>query len=423
MGRNLLFDRPVLIYSMVDQSVVSAANFLTTILIGRASGASELGIYAVCFAIILFASAACESVVISPYMVLVRSLPATRQALYGGSMLLHQGVMALISSALVLLAAGALFLMDGNSSLHDGLLALALALPAVLAREFGRRFSMAHMRPENALVVDVTTAALQLAGLAGLAWVSALSVGSALLVISFANLSAVAVWYIVEHPILRFSLHAAIEDLNRNLRLGAWNFVAFTTFIAQLYIAPWVLASLADPSMIGLFAACHSIVMLSNPLTQGIANNLMPRCARATSEADQRETRKLVYRYTWVLAVIMVAMCAPIGIFGSELLSILYGSEFSGAGATVIVLAAAAVARGVAMSVYIGLWATGHSDLNARVNLTGLLVQITGLVLLFPVFGLVGAGLAVLTADISAALARFLLFRNAKLFIVGAQPV
>lgn len=396
-----------LAHSLLDQAVVSLQNFGTIVLIGRVCGAEELGIYVVCFTTILLATASCESLVIAPYMVLAGSRRPHDERTYLGSVVAHQIVLALLFSLALGVSAVLVGASDGATHFTIPLLMLAIALPAILVRELARRYSMAELRAQNAVVVDVAAAALQLAGLLGLATAGLLDVTTALGAIAAANIVSILPWWLAEQPRFRLSLSAVLADFRRNVLLGIWNLCALLTFIVLLYGTPWALTVLGSQAAVGIFGAAHSLAMVTNPLTQGIANNLMPACAITWREGGFARTRPLVERYTLVLVGSLAVVGAPIALFGDFLLSLLFGQGFAGHGGLIAILTLAAVVRAGAMAGYIGLWAAGRSDINAGINVLGLLTLFASFTMLYPQAGLLGAGLAALSADILSAALRF----------------
>ncbi|WP_353646652.1 hypothetical protein [Mesorhizobium sp. WSM2239] len=409
--------------TLADQAVVSALNFITTLVIGRVCGSAELGIYAICFTIIVLSSAACESLVIAPYMALSKNLSADSKRTYLGSIVSHQLLLAIVLSA-GLIVAVTIFGSLKASELQNPLLLLAVILPAILARELARRYSMAEFAPKDALMIDLAAAVLQLACILVLAASAWLTVSSALLAIGFANLVSLIPWRMAKKFPMKVVSRAVRDDFVKNCRLGVGNLAALATFLGQLYLAPWLLVHIADAAAVGLFAACHALVMITNPLTQGIANSLMPRSVVAWTHGDGPQIRSLVERYSALLGVAMAILCLPLVLFGDVILSRLFGDGFDGQGTTVAVLAVAAMVRAIAMSAYIGLWAVGRSHVNAAVNVAGLIFLVLALPQLFPTFGLQGAAIAVLLADSFSAMARFFLFyQNTKRTVRNEQPV
>src|SRR5690606_32786604 len=128
-----------------------------------------------------------------------------------------------------------------------------------------------------------------------------------------------------------------------------------------------------------------------NPLTQGVANHLMPKCAHAYASDRFDDCRRLVDGYTLRLLLAMCCLTVPLCLFGGALIVFLFGRDFSDLGLVIAILALAALVRTVAMPAYIGLWAFARSGANAAINVFGLLFLIVSIAWAFPRYGLVGA--------------------------------
>ena len=98
--------------ALADQAVVSGASFLTTVMIGRWTNASELGTYAIAYSILLSSLAAQESLISLPYSIQRHRPPGTPAEHAGGSLALSglmsaTGAIVLTVTALALSIGGA----------------------------------------------------------------------------------------------------------------------------------------------------------------------------------------------------------------------------------------------------------------------------------------------------------------------------
>src|SRR5207245_10919035 len=122
--------------ALIELGVVSGTSFLTTILIGRWCGASELGVYALGFSLLVSWGCVHQSLIALPYTIYRhRGLWGTQEE-YAGSALVHNGLLSAL--ALVALAVGALFLSLGGPMAGAAAVAWTLpgALPFALLRVF-----------------------------------------------------------------------------------------------------------------------------------------------------------------------------------------------------------------------------------------------------------------------------------------------
>lgn len=397
-------------YTLADQGVVSLLNFLTTVAVGQFSGADELGPYILAFTVVTLVAVSCDAFVGTPYMTQHPHMREDRRRAYAGSIAVQQAALAAVAAVCLATAALAISaaMLDGRAARI--LIVLALTVPAVLAREFARRISLAHLQPGHALTIDAAAAFMQLSAIAALAGTGTLSAVTALGAIGLSSILAAGSWLLFARPSMAFDRAAIREDFLRSRNEGLWTCAALATFLVHIFAASWALAFLSTADQVGLFAACQTLVMISNPLVTGLANIVMPRAAHAYAKAGPAGVRSTAVRSVVPLAVSMTLMSAPLVVFGGAILPLIYGSAFAGLGGTVALLATACAIRAAGVSPYIGLWALGRSHSNFTVNLGGITVTMLTLPWLFMHFGIVGAAAAVLLGDVAAAAARWILF-------------
>ena len=156
--------------SLVDQAVISATSFITTILVGRWCGADELGVYSMGFSLLISWISVQESLVSLPYTIYRHRFAKEDPAEYAGSALTHYLLLSALAMAVLVVTAVGLFLCGAVSSLVTVTWVLTAVVPFALLREFRRQFAFAHLRMAQALGVDLVMAALQIVGLAWLGW-------------------------------------------------------------------------------------------------------------------------------------------------------------------------------------------------------------------------------------------------------------
>ncbi|WP_404399961.1 lipopolysaccharide biosynthesis protein [Pelagibacterium halotolerans] len=394
--------------SVLDQAVISGTNFVTTVFIGRLMGASDLGIYILIFTVLTFLIGTAESLIAAPMTSLIHKYSEARKPEYLGNVFIHHGI--LVTIVTISIVAASAYAYFNAPALALPLAAAALWIPAVLTRELARRYWMATFRPAFALGLDLAIAVLHVAWLGLLAVTRFTSLAAILIGAFVAQIVGIWVWWRRAGPALRPALPAWREHLKVHLRLGSSNLLALGTFIAQLYAAPWLLALLATPSHIGQFAACHTLVMLTNPLTQGLANAVMPQAALLSSEGNTSALRHYTATTALRLSLVVLPLAVPLALFGGPLLALLYGEAFGGLQAIITILALAAVIRSAAMAAYVSVWAVHRSAWNALANVAGLLMTAVVTFMLFDGLGLLGAAIALLAGDLLAALIRTVAF-------------
>src|SRR5437763_519733 len=207
----------------IDQAVVSGSSFVALIMIGRASDANQLGMYAIAMSILAVMLATQESLVTRPYAIQLHK-PLGTPAEHAFSAL----VLSLLLSAAgsVLLSAAALVLTAVNHSSAWASIAwvLAAAIPFVLVREFARRFAIAHLSLIPALAVDLAVTGLTLVLMGWLAWSRRLDAATALAALGASCAATTLAWLFLSRNEFKFRLGFVRATLHQSWSLGKWLF-------------------------------------------------------------------------------------------------------------------------------------------------------------------------------------------------------
>ena len=152
------------VLSLVDQAIVSATGFLTTFLIARWSGSTQLGIYALGLSLLLSVLGFQDSLILQPYLIQRYYPEGTTAERAGASLTLS--ILFSAGSILVLIVAALGFLVWGaGPEMVVMTWAIAGIVPFALTRDFARRFAFAHLDTGRVLLLDLAAAIIQLSAL------------------------------------------------------------------------------------------------------------------------------------------------------------------------------------------------------------------------------------------------------------------
>jgi O-antigen/teichoic acid export membrane protein len=334
--------------ALADQAVVSGASFLTTVMIGRWTDASQLGAYAIGYSILVSSLAVQESLISLPYSI-QRHRPLGTPAEHAGGSLALSGLFSALGVVVLTATALALLVWGAGPELLAMTWALAGVMPFVLMREFGRRFAFAHLHISQALLLDAAAAAIQLGALGWLAWSGRMSAVTACAALGVAcGLTAIGWLYLfrADFAIRRGQLRASLKQ---SWGLGKWLFGGQLTVQVQHYITYWLLVVIAGAAVTGVYTACMSVVAFANPLMLGVRNILAPRSVLAWKTGGGAGLRRQAIRDTLLLGVIMASFCLLVLFAGEDVMRFLYhGKEYDGHGHILTVLALAMLASAVA---------------------------------------------------------------------------
>lgn len=388
-------DRPRLL-TLLDQGVVAAASFATTLIVGRVCGKEELGFYLVALTLLGLVMEFQEVLIWLPYTYFRPRLPASEAASYTGSALLQQVAFSLVALPFLGLVAYAL----ARRGAPPGLVAIPATLLAaglsIYFLEFCRRMYFAHLEMGKALGLDLAASGLKIGGLILLAWLESLSASRALWVYSLAGGLSVLAWLMEYRQNLSFSLAGARDVLKRHWSFGKWLLGGNQAYNLSNYVFPWFLAALGDLQGVGVLAACQSMVSLVNPVIVGSRNFLLPQAARVFSSRKAAEMRHFILVNTLLVGAVVGSVSLLVIVGGDRLVQVLFGPQFAGHGLLLGLLAAQVWVGALPLAADCGIWALGRPDVTAKIYLARLLATLSVGLLLVSWIGLMGAALAML---------------------------
>ena len=411
---NRLFDATVQkgTLSLIDQGVVSGTSFVTTVIIGRMCGPGSLGVYSLAFTFTALTACVQEALISLPYVVYGNRLRGKDRAECAGSSLIHCAALAAL--AIVCLAVvGAIFSAGfGPPQVAPVIWILTAIIPVLMLREFVRRMAFAHLNVSTALVLDAVAATLQIGGLLLLAATGTLSVVGAYAVIGVACAVTGLAWLWRSRNAFVPRREQVVKDAVRNWLFGRWVFATALVVVSRGYAVPWMLALMLGAKATGVFVACETVILLSNPFVLGMGNVLAPMASRALASGGRSGVRRVVRKTGMLVVGAMVAFCGLAIVFGGEFVRLLYGSEYAGNDPTISVLAIALLVTSLAMTVRTGLFALERPDVNFKAGAWGLAAMAIVALCLIDELGVLGAAFGLLAESVVTTSLTYLGYRS-----------
>lgn len=396
---------------LCDQMLVSGTSFLTTVLIGRILGKSQLGLYVLAYSVVIVLLEVQNSLIASPYTINRPRLNAASQAAHTGNALaLSIGLSALATIVLLIINStfpGGL----GLSELKPPFLSLALIAAPILVKEFGRRVCFAHLNTRGVLLIDVTATVIQVGGLLLLMSLGSASVCGVYLLIAAASGTAAVMWLLTWRRRTAVTSSGPLVMLRETWSFGMWVLTGNLALVLSQQLYPWYLAWLRGPDAAGAFAACAGLLALINPLVSAVGNYLGPITANAHLRGG-RELSRVVRQASVLLFLVVGVFCAVMIFEGSRLLLVLYGTGYRVDPYIFAILAASVLASTCTLALGFGFWAVGRPDINLKINLVSTITAVSIGPALVGTYGLVGAAYGLLAANTAVSLLRLLLLRR-----------
>lgn len=318
-------------WALLDQGMVSAANFLTTILIARHLGIEEFGRFTLAWLVVLFAASLQMAMVISPMMSIGPKQRPEDAPAYFGALFLQLLIFVTLTFLLVL--AGVHFAAQIRPQWDLRVLAVPLAVTAVLfqLRDFFRRYFFTRKRPAIAFAGD----AIGYLGLLLLLF---------LLLPRFRFDSADVLWLVGGA-----SAAAALTGTLFLERLS-WRGNAFTGVCRRhWHFSKWMGAStlfqwvstnlflvvtggLLGTAAVGALRAAETLIGVNRIFFQGLENVVPPHAAERLTQEGPPALRTYLRRVAWVGsgATILVGVAAALA--PEFWLRLVFGESFAAYG-------------------------------------------------------------------------------------------
>lgn len=408
------------ILAVADQAAVSGTSFLTTVIVGRWCNQDELGLYSLAFTIVMLLAAVQDSLITAPFTVFANRLRELKLARYAGSVLVHQfllsaATVAALATVAAILAAVAPRLTSPDSAAEAaGLARMSLTLSAVtvllLLREFGRRFALARMQLATALCLDGAVTLLQLSGLwlvARQGWLTAVTAQVLVgVVCGVVGLS----WLVSAHSKFSIERSQISSDWTTNWRYGRWVLFGQLTGYLGGYVMHWLVAAVLGTRVTGVYSACMTVVLLSNPFVIGISNFLGPKMAHAAVTGGPTQVRRIVWQAMLFLGTTLAAFLGAAALYGDQIVQWIYGASYAGYGLTVSVMALDYWMRALSGPADNGLRALHRPAAGWLASASGLGMTLLTAWFLLSSHGVLGAAYALLAGSSTSLLVRMTAF-------------
>ena len=311
----------------LDQGVISAANFLATVILARNVDPTELGVYGVGFISLHLVRSFQEGFVIQPLNVYGASMDETTFKRYATSSSIIQVLLAILS-ALIVAVSGWVLTVLGNDTAGPALFSLWLAFLWWQLQEYVRRMLYTRGAVFTAVINTVVANTVRLVLMILWATQSKLSGIAGLYAIAWGALVALipGIWSTQAYWTKDFlSIKVTWQ---RNWGFGRWVLGGTLANWVAVEFYPVLTAGLISFAAAGAYRALQNLVAPIHLLLRATDTFLTPRAANIYEKNGQRalsRTLRLIYLAAGIpiLAILIVAMTFP-----KQLLHLVYGDTY-----------------------------------------------------------------------------------------------
>ncbi|MEX1027846.1 MAG: lipopolysaccharide biosynthesis protein [Candidatus Paceibacterota bacterium] len=397
--------------ALIDQAIVSGTNFLAFALLGRMCGAAELGVYSITFSLHILSLVASQSLVVTPYVNLVRGRRGRSLAGFTGNAIVLVAAIGLCSAGLAGVVGFALQV-AGETGLAQACYALSLALPFTAVREFIRRYQYARLHVASALCLDAVASALHLAALLMLAAADAISASTAWLGAGFSSAVVAGAYLTVRRGNFRVEQPRIGLAAIRYWRFGKWVFATEAATPLRSQFLNWLLFATGGVAAAGLFAACMSVTRLMKPFFMAATNISEPLLVRAYRDGGVRLLRRRVHAITLLMGVTMLPLCLVIHLQGSNIMSSIFGRQYDISGGALSLLVSGMFISLASVPATLGMRTLRRPELAFTSRISGLAACFAIAIALAPSLGVNGVAIAILAGSSLSAAVRWNIFRR-----------
>jgi exopolysaccharide production protein ExoQ len=317
------------IWGLGDQALISASNFLTTVVLARRLSPHDFGAFTLLYATVFFMISLQTTLVSRPHNVLGVTRQGAEYRRYTSVTAVSQICFTVMCALIAVLSAiVGHYTAWGVASL---LFPLALVIVAWQMQEFTRRVLYTEGRLRDAFANDLISYGGQAAIIVALGRFGHLTGARALSIIALTSaLAAAGGCWQIRGSLTRRGVWGAMRagGFAENWLFGKWLFgAALATWVAsQLY--PILIGGLIGVAQAGAFSAVFTLMGPARILLIAMDTALVPVAARAFAERGQPELHSFVARVYMMTAPIIALYCIGISLLSPRILGAAYGEHY-----------------------------------------------------------------------------------------------
>ena len=311
----------------VDQGVISATNFLATIILARNITPTELGVYAVGFIVLRLTLVIQDGIIVQPLNTFGAPMGLSRFRHYVTSTGIIQMVLALFMSAIAALS-GWILTKTGNDTAGPAMFSLWAPILFWQIEEYIRRTLYVRGEIVKATLTTLTASFVRLTLLLIWAYKKELSGVAGLEAIAFGTIGALLPGIWITRGYWSKNFYNLWKTWKHNWRFGRWmtggNIANWIS--AEFY--PVLTAGLISFAAAGAYRALQNLVAPIHLLLRATDTYLTPRAARGFKEQGigaLNHTLRLTYLVTGIPVLVLLVLAT---LFPKPLLNLFYGETY-----------------------------------------------------------------------------------------------
>jgi len=394
-------------WALIDQCIVSAANFLTIYLFARHLETALFGAFILAYTGLQLVTSMQNALLIQPHNVLGAGLPLAEYRKFTGALIWMQAISCAVICA-VFCIISVMVARVHSPAAGNVILALGIAVVPSMGREFARRVLYTRGEARPATFNDGVSYGLQVLGAFALArfWADRTTPEAALFVLGASSLAGVLVgaWQLRGHACFT---QAGVRSVMRTWR-EVWDFGKWLTGQnALLWFGgqghSWLIGLMLGTEQVGLYRAATHLANIMNPLRQAAYSYLPSRASLTYQKNGIGGLLRWVKRISWTLLLMLLPFFILLVGFPGPVLSLAYGQRYAGADLALI-LALSTIAQCITFSKFpfdIGLLAQRATRTIFYIHLLPVILLFTAGIGFIHFMGILGVPLSAILINVA----------------------
>lgn len=314
--------------ALIDQAMVSGANFVTGVLLARFLGLSSYGVFAMAWLVVLFYGSIQQAFVIAPMQSLYPKKAEGEKRRFLNLLFLQQLVFAVLVSLLTFVFCSYSSVMFFDSmQLESVNVIMPLAVFTYLMNEYFRKLFFVKGRNHTALILDLISYSTQIVGLVGSAYLHQLNLQRAIIIIAMSN-SISATYGLLKVQNLAFEFRHFRQHILETWDYSCW---LIGTSLLQWFSGNFFIVTaggILGPAAVGAIRMAQNIIGVLNILFLAMENFIPANAARIYHEQGLRTLYTYLRQVMMVAGAMTIAMLITIVVFSHQIIDMLYGNAY-----------------------------------------------------------------------------------------------
>lgn len=317
-----------------EQVYTSITFFVVGVLLARNTTKDDFALYILGFSIIMIVLGFQKAIINVPFTILLRDFHTKRKQDYENYLLYFEKVfISLVIMFLFIVIS--IYNIFYDSTYNEVFLSFSLFIIAYLLFYYMKLVFLSKLDTKNNLIFG---------GISNTAILIILSI----YLLYFDNLTTIITNYLLGLILLILFLYyynfniqrketikiKKLMYIKKNWELGKWIAGSNFLFIFTNQIYPWLLLIVSNKNNIANLAVILSISKILGPLSQGLWSFLLPKMTEYRNELTMY--KNIIIKLVLFMSIISLFLISFAILFGAELITLIYGEQYSNLGLAVI---------------------------------------------------------------------------------------